>query len=86
MWVGDVCVRMRECGVGSNRSDSPAPSPPAQRRAILLAMARRTARHWQSGAHTAELCDQQRQRRVHLKTRISATLDFPTESTRPGLP
>ena len=26
--------------------------PPAQRRAILLAMARRTARHWQCGAHT----------------------------------
>ena len=55
-WVGDVCVRMRECGVGSNRGDSPARPPPAQRRAILLAMARRTARHWQCGAHTAQLC------------------------------
>ena len=30
-YVGDVCVRMRECGVGSNRGDSPAPPGPATR-------------------------------------------------------
>ena len=30
--VGNVCVRMRGCGVGSNRGDSPAGSPgPATR-------------------------------------------------------
>ena len=38
------------------------------------------------GAHKAELCDQQRQRRVHLKTRISATLEFDIKLTRPELP
>ena len=42
-----MCVRMRGCGVGSNRGDSPV-APPAQRRATLLAMARGTAPHWQS--------------------------------------
>ena len=61
-WVGKGCVRMRGCGVGLNRSDSPV-GPPAQRRATLLAMARRIADHWHRGGHTAELCDQQRQRR-----------------------
>ena len=47
--VGDVCVRMRGCGVGLNRGDSPA-APGAERRATLLANARRTARHWQGVA------------------------------------
>ena len=43
---------MRGWGVGLNRGDSPV-GPPAQRRATLLAMARRIARHWRcGGAHS----------------------------------
>jgi hypothetical protein len=48
VWLSDRCVRM--CGYGVFESRRLTCSPPlAQRRATLLTMARRTARHWQSG-------------------------------------
>ena len=47
--VGDVCVRMRGCGWVRIVATHLRP-PRAQRRATLLANARRTARHWQGVA------------------------------------
>ena len=79
VWVTCACVWM-----GSNRGDSPAAppgpatrDPPRQREENRTSLAR---------GRTAELRDQQRRRRVHLKIRISATFDFPIGSARPGLP